>query len=71
MVDTDYISCYQYFIYLSVKNLYICVCVCVCVCVLYVNINMCMYHIILKKLNILKIHLYNINIYFRLCLDRI
>ena len=55
MVDTDYISCYQYFIYyLSVKNLniyklfikfwvyiYIYVCVCVCVCVCYMSILLC------------------------------
>jgi len=68
MVDTDYISCYQYFIYyLSVKNLniyklfikfWVYIYIYVCVCVLYVNINMCMYHIILQKLNILNIYIY-------------
>jgi predicted Co/Zn/Cd cation transporter (cation efflux family) len=34
--------------------------------VLYVNINICIYHIVLKNINILKIYLYNINIYFGL-----
>jgi len=32
----------------------------------YVNIKVCVCNIILKNLNILKINLYNINIYFEL-----
>jgi hypothetical protein len=39
--------------------------------VFYVNIEICIYHIVLKKkLNVLQIYPYNINIYFRLGLDR-
>jgi hypothetical protein len=30
----------------------------------YIHINVCIYYIVLKKLNILQIYLYNINIYF-------
>ena len=45
-------------------------CVCVCVCVFYVNIEICIYHIVLKKLNVLQINLYNIIIYFGLGLGR-
>jgi hypothetical protein len=43
---------------------------CVCVCVFYVNIKICIYYIVLKKLNVLQINLYNINIYFGLGLGR-
>jgi len=30
----------------------------------YINVNVCIYYIVLKKLNILQIYLCNINIYF-------
>jgi len=35
-------------------------------CVFYVNIKVCIYYIVLKKLNITQIYSYHINIYFRL-----
>jgi len=37
-----------------------------CLCVFYVNIKICIYHIVLKKLNIQQIYLYNINMHFML-----
>jgi hypothetical protein len=36
------------------------------ICVFYINIEMCIYNIVLKNLNIIRIYQYTINIYFEL-----
>jgi len=37
---------------------------------IYVNIEICIYHIVLKNQNIIQLYLYNINMCFRLSLDK-
>jgi hypothetical protein len=59
-----FINIYILYIIQQLKN-YEYICMCVCVCMFYIN-NEYIYHVILKKLNISQIYIYNIIIYFML-----